>query len=115
MKLPKYTIGQQVVASGSGDTWMFQINSSQYRHGQWRYNEFTEDTITHVLNGGYWVPAEMWNGPVTPDMSIDMSLYDAMTQPDPDEEKWLDENVRGKELENRGNPRKIEVKDAEEK
>ena len=44
--------------------------------------------------------------------SIGQAQYDELTREDPSEKEWLDQNVRGKEMELRG--KKIEVKDGGE-
>lgn len=112
MDLPKFTPGQ-VVLLMNGD--MLTVSTSylrQAREGDNRLymNEdrsmtFDETSVSHVLNGGYWLPVEGYNPPVVPDRILDTSIFDKMMEDDPAETEWLKQNLK---------PRKIEVKDGEE-
>lgn len=97
--LPKYYPGQIVKADSD---WVFAIETAHFNEG-WCYGNpstgrlVEEDDITHVLNGGFWLPVTAYNPPVEATRPIDTSLFDAMMEDDPDEQLWLKENIQGKE------------------
>jgi hypothetical protein len=110
MNLPKFTPGQVVIIGSSDSNYreVVQVRSAYanyvskseiswtYRHAD---GSFREDVVKHILNGGFWLPASEYNPPVVPDRVLDTTLFDKMMEVDPDEQAWLDQNVRGKEEE----------------
>lgn len=126
MNLPKYIPGLTVVVKDESEEiypegfGMFVISDAFLEHEEWHYQNYDgkiqihEHEIVGVINQGYYVAAERFNGVEeapehNPDIQKDM---EEMLEHSPEEEAFIKEQFEKHQAEKK--KKKIEVKDGNE-
>lgn len=113
MNLPKYIPGLTVVARESDEVaenkriypegfGMFVIADAFLEHEEWHYQnyngeiQFHEHEIVGVINQGYYVPAEKFNGvQEAPEYNAEAkSAFDKMLETDAEEEQFIKKTLK---------------------